>query len=113
MGSSAEGEGRQEVGGPTLDQCLVLPEGLALEIDGLLSSDGGVGRERESGNGGDSGVAPQQGGSSGGSVGGAKDVERDRSSTGAGGRGGDRAIISSYHFEVRPWNNLFAFFLSG
>ncbi|CAN0554901.1 unnamed protein product, partial [Ectocarpus sp. 8 AP-2014] len=33
-------------GGPTLDQCLVLPSGIALKIDGLLSTSG---TERECG----------------------------------------------------------------
>ncbi|CAM9345346.1 unnamed protein product [Scytosiphon promiscuus] len=100
-GSEGEGRQRQEAGGPTLDQCLVLPAGLALEIDGLLSSspaDLGIGRESDGGGGGGGASPPAVPPEGKGSLEGG-DGDRGHSSPGAG-RGDDRAIISSYHFET-------------
>lgn len=95
---------RQGTDGPTLDQCLVLPAGLALEIDGLLTS---APAEVEVGRGSSSGgnsSAPQPAVSSDNRPEGGGTGERDKTGLGTG-RGDDRAIISSYHFEVGSWNN--------
>ncbi|CAB1101067.1 unnamed protein product [Ectocarpus sp. CCAP 1310/34] len=98
-------------GGPTLDQCLVLPSGVALKIDGLLSTSGA---ERECGvsigNGDGAGGADvdRGGGDDDMGNGSSNSLEKD----GAGvacplpgaerddDDGGDRAIISSFHFNT-------------
>ncbi|CAM9438196.1 unnamed protein product [Ectocarpus sp. 4 AP-2014] len=98
-------------GGPTLDQCLVLPSGVALKIDGLLSTSG---VERECGvsiGNGDGAVGAdvdRGGGDDDMGNGSSNSLEKD----GAGvacplpgaerddDDGGDRAIISSFHFNT-------------
>lgn len=96
---SLGGDTRRNTVGPTLEQCLVLPPGVALKVDGLLSQqpllsklgaeDGG--RDGGGGDGLDQ-VASKEG------VGGSLQAGR-----GEGGlhAGDDRAIISTYTFEVR------------
>ncbi|CAM9591944.1 unnamed protein product [Ectocarpus sp. 12 AP-2014] len=98
-------------GGPTLDQCLVLPSGVALKIDGLLSTSGAERECRASIDNGDGvggadvdrgGGDDDMGNGSSNSLG--KDgagvacprpgAERDDDD------GGDRAIISSFHFNT-------------
>lgn len=95
---------QQETAGPTLEQCLVLPPGLALKVDGLLShplSKLGEGPESE-----DAGS-----GGGGGGNGGGGDDQPSRKAGEEGGHhverregglhvGDDRAIISAYTFEV-------------
>lgn len=111
------GEKRQERergadGGPTLDQCLVLPSGVALKIDGLLSTSGA---ERECGvsigNGDGAGGADADSGGGDDDRGNvlSNSLEKDGKGVacpipgaeGNGDDGGDRAIISSFHFNVR------------
>lgn len=106
------GEQPEETDGPTLDQCLVLPPGIALKIDGLLSpplSKSGAGRESDGGvgeNGGSVGhdqAVISSYSSSRGEEGGAGDCPAQGGAGGGGGIGtrDDRAIILSYNFEVR------------
>ena len=112
---------RQETDGPTLEQCLVLPPGLALKGDGLLSqslSNLGDGPERENGVGGGGGGGG--GGGDGGGGGGGGDGSHGLDPVASNGResgilqveragkgfhaGDERAIISTYTFEVRVRN---------
>lgn len=106
-----DGEQQETVGtaaGPTLEQCLVLPPGLALKVDGLLSNSQPLSKlgERPESEGG--------GGGSGGGGGGGGGLDQAASNEGEsgnvqverGGEGGlyagdERAIISTYTFQVR------------
>lgn len=98
---SVDGEQQEANGGPTLEQCLVLPPGLALKVDGLLSqplselgegpeSEGGIGDSGGGGEGLDQAIREQ------------REEGGLQAESGEGGlRGGDdRAIISSFTFEV-------------
>ncbi|CAM9846665.1 unnamed protein product [Ectocarpus fasciculatus] len=109
------GEKRQErergaAGGPTLDQCLVLPSGVALKIDGLLSTSGAA-REHGVGIGNSDGAGGADADRGGG------DDDRGNGSSNSLGKdgagiacplpgegddddGGDRAIISSFDFNT-------------
>lgn len=94
--------------GPTLDQCLVLPKGLALKIDGLLSAplselvedarEGGGGGGRVGGGGEEDGGGLDQVVR----IDGRREEPPPRAEVGEGGLGGgeDRPIISMYAFEV-------------
>ncbi|CAM9474659.1 unnamed protein product, partial [Ectocarpus sp. 13 AM-2016] len=97
--------------GPTLDQCLVLPSGVALKIDGLLSTSGA---ERECGasigNGDGAGGADvdRGGGDDDMGNGSSSSLEKDEAGVACpllgaerdDDDGGDRAIISSFHFNT-------------
>ncbi len=118
MAGDDEGRRREAAAadaGPTLDQCLVLPKGLALKIDGLLSAPlselAGEAQQGGGGGGGGKGGGEEDGGEGedGGGldqvvrIDGGREEPPQRAEVGEGELGGgeDRPIISMYTFEVR------------